>query len=72
MTDVDDVVKKVHITIIILITRCLMESTDQADPISLLLTLFLFFCPLHFVQDLRSKNVKKAIITLLSIRNLNF
>ena len=26
---------------------------------------FIYFCPLHFVQGLRSKNIKKAITTLL-------
>ena len=51
----------------VLTNRCLMGSTDQADPscfyfrISWILMqqlCFYFFLPLHFVQGLRSKNVK--------------
>ena len=55
--------------------RHLIGLTDQADPsffyfrISLVLMgqccCFYFFHPLHFVQGLRSKNLKQAITTLL-------
>ena len=31
---------------------------------------FYFFCPLHFVQSLRSKNVKMAITTLFSLEKV--
>ena len=48
-------------------TRCLMVSTDQADPscfnfriswIFMERRWFYFFCPLHLLQGLRSNNIK--------------
>ena len=58
----------------IIATRCLMVSTDQADPscfysrISWILMerrWFYFFRPLHIVQGNRSNNIKQVITTLL-------